>query len=290
MHDAIDRKRFSSPRLQIRGFTLVELAIVLTVIGLLVGAVMVGRGIIRASELRSVMTETSSYVAAVNTFRLKYHSLPGDMINATDFWGAADANPATCLTIDKTGMTQTCNGNGDGKLNIGPGRAEIFYLWQHLANAGVIGGNYSGRVGPHGPHNPAYGLFVVPGYNVPGSKLKVGAAYSFRERGLNNSENDWFYGEYGTILMLGMAMNSNNLPRGPLLAPEEMYKIDLKIDDGLPGQGSLVTRTNRNPDTPFCTESAPGLADDTIGTNLDAVYRLSDKELRCVLIYRNFFE
>lgn len=271
-------------------FTLIELAIVLTIIGLLVGSVMVGRGLIRSAELRSVMTETNSYVAAVNTFRLKYRNIPGDIPNATEFWGAADSNAATCLGMDKTGMIATCDGNGDGKLNIGANKGEIFYLWQHLANAGLIGGNFSGRVGPVGTYNPAHGLFVVPGFNVPASKLKVGAAYGFRDRGTNDSEPDWFYGEYGTILMLGMAMNTNNLPRGPLLAPDEIYKIDLKLDDGLPAQGKIVTRGNKNPDTPYCTETAPGLADVTDGTDLNAVYRLNDTELRCVLIYRNFFE
>ncbi len=274
----------------LQAFTLVELAIVLTIIGLLVGAVMVGRGIIRASELRSVMTETASYVTAVNTFRLKYHALPGDMNNATDFWGAADNNAATCRGTDKTGMIATCNGNGDGILNIGVNHGEIFYLWQHLANAGVIGGNFAGRVGPPGPYNAAFSLYSVPGFNVPGSKLKVGAAYNFRNRGTNNSDAGWFYGEYGTVLMLGMSTNSDNLPRGALLAPQELYKIDLKLDDGLPAQGQIVTRPGTNADSPFCTEKTPGAANGTTGTDVDAVYRLSDKELRCVLIYRNFFE
>lgn len=272
-----------------KGFTLVELAIVLTIIGLLVGGIMAGRGLIRSSELRSVMTETTSYVAAVNTFILKYHGLPGDLNNATDFWGAADSNATTCLGMDKTGMIPTCNGNGNGTLNIGVNTGEIFYLWQHLANAGLIGGNYAGRVGPAGTYNPAFSLYSVPGYNVPGSKLKVGAAYGFREVGTISS-GIWFYGEYGTVLMLGMSTNTDNLPRGPLLAPDEIYKIDLKLDDGLPAQGKIVTRPSSNPETPFCTETSAGSGTATAGPDVDAVYRLNDPALRCVLIYRNFFE
>lgn len=72
------------------GFSLVELSIVLVILGLLTGGVLGGRALIRAAELRAITQEKEAFVTAVNTFRAKYNALPGDMRNATQFWGRAD--------------------------------------------------------------------------------------------------------------------------------------------------------------------------------------------------------
>src|ERR1019366_6843373 len=67
------------------GFTLIEMSIVLVIIGLIVGSVLVGRDLIRAAELRSVISEVEKYKTAVMTFKGKYDCLPGDCANATTF-------------------------------------------------------------------------------------------------------------------------------------------------------------------------------------------------------------
>jgi prepilin-type N-terminal cleavage/methylation domain-containing protein len=61
------------------GFTLVELSIVLVIIGLIVGGILVGRDLIRASEVRSSVSQLEKLDTAVNAFRLKYEALPGDI-------------------------------------------------------------------------------------------------------------------------------------------------------------------------------------------------------------------
>lgn len=126
------------------GFSLLELSIALAIIGIIVGGILVGADMIRAAELRSVMNDMNRYQAAVLTFKDKFLSLPGDMIQATAFWGRADGgtdvtqNCANPLTDAGTG-TQTCNGDGDGWVT---GSVEQRRVWQHLANAGM------GRVPP----------------------------------------------------------------------------------------------------------------------------------------------
>jgi prepilin-type N-terminal cleavage/methylation domain-containing protein len=67
-------------------FTLVELSIVLVIIGLIIGGVLAGRDLIRAAELRSLVSEVERYNSAVNAFKLKYNCLPGDCATATNFW------------------------------------------------------------------------------------------------------------------------------------------------------------------------------------------------------------
>jgi len=62
----------STTILRTRGFSLVELAIVLVILGLLVGGVLTGRVLIRASELRTVTTQYQGNVTAARSFRDKY--------------------------------------------------------------------------------------------------------------------------------------------------------------------------------------------------------------------------
>ena len=66
-------------------FSLVELSIVLVILGLLVGTVLTGKSLIRASELRSVVSQFQAFHAAHNAFKDKYFSIAGDMNNATQF-------------------------------------------------------------------------------------------------------------------------------------------------------------------------------------------------------------
>lgn len=83
-----------------RGFTLIELAIVLVIIGLVVGSVLVGRDLIHVAMLRAQISDLIKYETAVRTFQGKYNALPGDMANATSLI---------------PGVTH--NGDGDGKID-----------------------------------------------------------------------------------------------------------------------------------------------------------------------------
>jgi prepilin-type N-terminal cleavage/methylation domain-containing protein len=131
--------------LPLQGFSLLECAIALVIVGVLVGGVLAGKNLLRAAELRALGTQAKQYMAASSLFKTKYQALPGDMRDATAVWGAAHANPNTCLTTNSLTLVdpkKTCNGNRKIDLSLGGG--EFFRFWQHLANEGLIAGPFSG--------------------------------------------------------------------------------------------------------------------------------------------------
>lgn len=174
------------------GFTLVELSIVLVILGLLVGGVLAGQSLIRAAELRSVTTQYMSYKTAVNAFRDKYFALPGDMPNAVRYWGAqaggtTDGVDSTCaaLTAAATG-TATCNGNGNNQIGeTGGSYYEWYRFWQHLANAGLVEGTFTGVAGAGSSYHS------VIGSNVPRTKLANGG-WTIRYMGFWNMNDNVF--------------------------------------------------------------------------------------------------
>ena len=79
-----------------KGFSLMEMAMVLVVIGLIAGGIVGGKALIRASELRSVSSDKQKFQTAITAFEERYNYLPGDLPNATKIWGAAHAVHNTC--------------------------------------------------------------------------------------------------------------------------------------------------------------------------------------------------
>ncbi len=224
-----------------RGVTLIEISIVLVIIGVLTGGIFVGRTLIKQAELRSAVADVERFKTAINTFYGKYNALPGDMSDATSYWGAANADATICKTTQGTG-TQTCNGNSDRTITTndsGVSYSETWRVWQHLANAGMIEGKYSGVAGSGSVIN------AVIGVNVPASKIS-GGGYHLRWFGTLSGNTIWFDGKYNHVIYLG-AQGSYYETAYPLLSPAEALDIDNKTDDGLPSYGNIRTFKNANP-------------------------------------------
>jgi prepilin-type N-terminal cleavage/methylation domain-containing protein len=250
-----------------RAFSLVELSIVLVILGLLIGGILSGQALIRAAELRSITTEYSRYVTATQTFRDKYFALPGDMTNATSFWNAAHATPATCVTTASS-TALTCNGNGDGQIYPGTGSNESYRYWQHLANAGLIEGSYSGI---------ADGTNTYSSTTANSPRSKISSSLWFVWYSGNLGDSTFFTGTYGNYFEMGQ-ISGNVDPYLPILKPEEAWNIDTKIDDGKPGLGKLMIRWWGT-----CTNAAAET------DNATAAYLLSSSAIGCTLIFPRVF-
>jgi len=216
------------------GFTLIELSIVLTVIGLIVGGVMSGQSLIHAARIRQIYTQSAEYIQAINTFKDKYDALPGDMADATSHWGAADPDPVVCLTTDNNDKT-TCNGTGNGIVNNTVGDSyEMALVWKHLANDGMIKGKYTGIGGPMGEHHG------IPGVNIPRWKGRAGFTLFYVDP--SDGTGQFFIGDsLGHVIYFGREDRFGGQARRVIISAADAYAIDTKIDDGSPGNGNLRT-------------------------------------------------
>lgn len=249
-----------------KGFTLVELSIVLVILGLLVGGVLAGQSLIHASEIRSVVTEIQKFDVAMAAFREKYAAVPGDMSNATQYWGSAGGNGSNNACFNSTGTPpQTCNGNGDGTIHDTTASAIPIYedirSWQHLSNAELIDGKYTGRWSPT--------WSFLPGVNAPKSRYGNVVYYMKGYATTKAATTTQFGGEYrNTAFMMGPNSERN------IMTPEDAWSIDKKMDDGHPGRGLLLG--TKGDATYPCTSNAGVLAD-----NPNATYNLSDSRNLC---------
>lgn len=112
------------------GFTLVELAIVLVIIGLILAAVLKGQEMIENGKIKNMENDLKGISAAYYSYQDRYKAIPGDDINASSrFVGAA-------------------NGNGDGAISglfnavtaPADGTTESNNFWQHTRMAGFLTG------------------------------------------------------------------------------------------------------------------------------------------------------
>ena len=234
-----------------KGFTLVELSIVLVIIGLIIGGVLKGQELIANAQIKNLVSQIQSYQAALVSFRDKYNGLPGDLANAQLLIPNCTAAPCTPTATggDGNGQIGATAIGANFNVNIS-GDAETLAAWQQLASSRFIGGIVLGTTGT-----------TTYGSRLPNAETGGGFQIGF----------DTVTGRH--ILRLSGAVITID-PANGALRPDQALQIDNILDDGLPNTGAM--RTNAT-----ISDGAGADACITVATN---IYTAANGNRRCNLI------
>ena len=140
------------------GFTLVEIAIVLVIIGLLLGGILKGQEMITQAKIKNVIRDLSGITIAITSYQDRYRALPGDDPNATARWttqAPASGNANGIIA----GLYNANDTTGTGGAP--PAAAESNLFWQHLRLAGFVPGLTVGTGTGTPPPNATGGIIGV---------------------------------------------------------------------------------------------------------------------------------
>ena len=227
-----------------RGFTLAEIAIVMVIIGLLLGGIMRGQEMVTQARIKNVVSDFSGLSAAFQGYFDRYRKIPGDD-------PCAGAGPAltvgNCGTATPrwTGTPPAVGGNGDGIVsgayNSATPTNESRLWWDHLRRAGFVTG-----IGDQQPFNALTGMIgVQTGDAAGGAALGSDAA--------------------GTGGLIGLIICSANLPDKVAIATDE------QLDDGVPAAGTVRAQLQAAPNPSVAKQATVAYAES--GTNVYTVCR-----------------
>ena len=206
------------------GFSLLELAIVMVIIGLLVSGVLVGQDMIKAATLRSQLTQLSDYDTAVNTFNSKYGGIPGDYSQAA----------AIVAGVVSNSSTTTGEGNGNGLIESSgtdtdfgfAGEPAMFFSelsLEKLIPQSITTATF------------AVGTAITIGdTTMPPAKIGGGNRVSV---GTDGSYNYYLLAKYSGSTNTGTGVPT--VAKG--LTVSQALQIDEKIDDGIPDTGIVIS-------------------------------------------------
>jgi len=131
-------------RITTRGFTLVEVAIVLVIIGLLLGGLLKGQELLTNARVRELIAQQDGIKAAFFGFQDRFRALAGDYSQAT----TSIANA-------------TMNGNGNGRIEGTATPNEAILSWEHLSRAGLLNAafTYAATDSPATSPKSNYGVY-----------------------------------------------------------------------------------------------------------------------------------
>ncbi len=137
-----------------KGFTLVEIAIVLAVVGLLIGGVLKSQEMIANAKLKRIESDNTGVMASIFTYQDRYLQMPGDDDRASFRFSMYSDGVNDPLPAD-------IDGDGDGAINgdwVAAANEETANVWKHLRAAGIIPGGGDDDTQPTNAYGGNIGL------------------------------------------------------------------------------------------------------------------------------------
>ncbi len=144
------------------GFTLIEIAIVLVIIGLLLGGVLKGQELINSARVKNLANDFRNVPVFIYGYQDKYKALPGDQTQPQlDVIFPPANTAAACTPTAVAGKCMQGNGLIDGNWNDTTVASESFVFWQHVRLAGLAPGATSTADPNYVPTNASGGIIGV---------------------------------------------------------------------------------------------------------------------------------
>jgi prepilin-type N-terminal cleavage/methylation domain-containing protein len=200
-----------------KGFTLVEIAIVLVVIGLLLGGILKGQQLINSARVRNLADQSSGVQAAYYGFVDRFRNVPGDMdpVKACTAIGKDVDSGVSGFSGDCS--TATIGGNGNGQIDT---IAEAGAVWAQMSTAGFLNGTYTGNTPDATSYKTGVSNGAVPANAFQGPIMLAHMA-------------NYIQGN-ATSSIVRLAFSFGGLIPVPILRD-----LDQKVDDGVAGSGVL---------------------------------------------------
>ena len=213
-----------------KGFTLVEIAIVLVIIGLLLGGILKGQELINSARVRNLADQSSGVQAAYFGFIDRYRQVPGDMLATTACTVVGSAvDSANC-------PAGTIGGGVGGAANGQNGRVDMWgeagAVWTHLSVAGFLSGTFTGATANAAAYEG--GTLAIPPA-VPSNAYQNPIFLGMTD------DYDEATGAANAIVRLAYSFGAS--------PASILRELDVKLDDSLPGSGivrATVSVANTN--------------------------------------------
>lgn len=190
------------------GFTLIEIAIVLVIIGLLLGGVLKGQELINSAKVKNLSADFKNIPIFIYGYQDKFKALPGD-----------DAAAATHLTGATNATTPAgTQGNGviNGNWNTTTNTDESFLFWQHVRLAGLAPGPTAVGDADYIPKNAVSGKIGIQGGTAALAATPVKDANNVAIRGAYIICSEGILGKFAK--QMDTTLDDGNTATGSMLA------------------------------------------------------------------------